>query len=110
MGILDLQGEVIPVVNLRKRFRLPERELRSSDQFVIARTGTLTLALVVDCTQSVVEASELELFPPERIVAGLGYLEAVTRTPDGLVLIHDLESLLFPGEEALLAQALERLT
>lgn len=107
LGILDLQGEVIPVVNLRKRFRLPEREIRSADQFVVARTARLTLALAVDGTESVIE--QADLVAPDRIVPGMGYLDAVTRTPDGLVLIHDLESLLFPAEEELLAQALERL-
>jgi purine-binding chemotaxis protein CheW len=109
LGILDLQGEVIPVINLRKRFRLPERELRCADQFVVARAGSLTVALLVDGTEGVVEQAGEELIAPQQIVAGTGYLEAVTRTPEGLVLIHDLETLLFPAEEELLCQALQRL-
>ena len=109
LGILDLGGEVIAVVNLRKRFRLPERELRSCDQFMVARTGRRTLALVVDGTESVIERADRDLIPPDGILTGIGYLDAVTRTPEGLVLIHDLESLLFPAEEELLSQALERL-
>ncbi len=108
LGILDLQGRVIPVINLRKRFRLPEREIRSTDQFVVARTRTLTLALVVDSAESVMEEKDLEVIPPDSILTGMGYLEGVTRTEGGLVLIHDLESLLFAEEEELLAQALEQ--
>jgi purine-binding chemotaxis protein CheW len=108
LGILDLQGEVIPVINLRKRFRLPERELRSEDQFVIARTATRTLALAVDSTDCVLEQAELSVVPAEEILVGMEYLEGVTRTAEGLVLIHDLESLLFAAEEELLAQALEQ--
>lgn len=109
LGILDLQGEVIPVVDLRRRFRLPVRKLQSCDQFVVARAGTLRLALAVDGTEGVIEADERDLVPKAEIVSGLGYLEAVTRTEQGLVMIHDLESLLFPAEEELLLQALERL-
>lgn len=108
LGILDLQGQIIPVINLRKRFRLPEREIRSTDQFVVARTGTLTLALVVDSTESVMELTDREAILPDDILTGMVYLEGVTRTKDGLVLIHDLESLLFAAEEELLAQALEQ--
>ena len=108
LGILDLQGEVIPVINLRKRFRLPESGIRSEDQFVIARTKTLTLALVVDGVDSVMEQADRAVIPPDHIMTGLGYLKGVTSMPEGLVLIHDLESLLFAAEEELLAQALEQ--
>jgi purine-binding chemotaxis protein CheW len=108
LGILDLQGEVIPVINLRKRFRLPERETSSADQFVVARTATLTLALVVDGTESVIDREGMEVIAPDDILTGVSYLEGVTRTDAGLILIHDLETLLFAAEEELLAQALER--
>lgn len=108
LGILDLQGDVIPVINLRKRFRLPERAVCSEDQFVVARAGKLTLALAVDGTEGVVEQSDQEVIQPEAIIAGTEYLSGVTRTADGLVLIHDLENLLFPSEEELIAQALEQ--
>src|SRR5262245_7366526 len=35
LGIINIQGQVIPVINLRKRFRLSEREVEPSDQFII---------------------------------------------------------------------------
>jgi len=108
LGVLDLQGQVIPVINLRKRFRLPELELRTSDQFVIAKAKLLTVALLVDGAESVLEGSGEAVIPPEEILSGMGYLEGVTRTEDGLVLIHDLASLLFPEEEKLLARALQQ--
>jgi len=107
LGVLDLQGQVIPVVNLRRRFQLPERALRATDQFVIARARLVTVALAVDGVESVLEESARELVAPDDILSGTGFLEGVTRTGDGLVLIHDLATLLFPEEEHLLAQALK---
>ena len=109
LGILDLQGRVIPVINLRKRFRVQERGVRSSDQFVVAVSGALTVALAVDGTDGVLEPGR-EMIDTEKIVAGMGFLEGVTRTEDGLVLIHDLERLLFAEEEELLARALAGVT
>lgn len=105
-GILDLQGEIIPVINLRRRFRLPEKPISCDDQFVIARTPRLTVALAVDGTLGVTELSGQAVVEPEAIVEGTGYLAGVTRTADGLVLIHDLDTLLFPAEEELLSNAL----
>jgi purine-binding chemotaxis protein CheW len=109
LGVLDLQGQVIPVIDLRRRFGLPTRDLRTSDQFVVARAGELTVALVVDGTRDVLDAgAEVMVAPDQVLSAGLDFLEGVTRTADGLVLIHDLASLLFPEEQTLLARALEQ--
>jgi purine-binding chemotaxis protein CheW len=108
LGVLDFQGEVIPVINLRLRFRLAERALRTSDQFVIARAGQVTVALAVDGVEDVLEESALEVIAPDDVLTGTGYLEGITRTEAGLVLIHDLATLLFPEEELQLVQALKK--
>lgn len=105
LGVLDLHGQVIPVVDLRRRFGLPLRDLRTSDQFVIARAGQLTVALPVDATENVQEAGSV-VVPADQIVSGTEFLEGVTRTSQGLVMIHDLATLLFPAEAGALALAL----
>ena len=108
LGVLDLQGEVIPVIDLRRRFGLPARGLRTSDQFVVAQARALTVALAVDGVESVLEGDDELVIAPESIVDGTSFLEGVIRTADGLVLIHDLAQLLFPEEETLLKEALAR--
>lgn len=107
IGILDLHGTVVPVVDVRRRFHLPEREISPDDHFIIARARSLTVALAVDCTDQVLEPSARDLVLPDRIVPGTDQLAGVTRTADGLVLIHDLERFLSLGEEASLREALE---
>lgn len=106
LGVLDLQGELIPVVDLRKRFRLPEREIRSTDQFVVASTGTRNVALVVDGTEGVIDRTGVSVVQPDEIVVGTEFLAGVLRCADGLILLHDLQALLFPAEEKGLAGAL----
>lgn len=108
LGILDIQGEIIPVVNVRKRFRQPERELRPADQFIIARARSLTVALVVDAAHSVEEVQDRDLIATDDILAGMEYVAGVTRTKGGLVLIHDLDTFLSLGEEKVLLAALEQ--
>lgn len=106
LGILDLQGDIIPVIDLRSRFRLPQRPIRCDDQFVVAQTPRLTLGLCVDATYEVAEIPGQEVVEPGSVVEGTAYLSGVTRTPEGLVLIHDLDALLFPEEEKQLETAL----
>jgi len=107
LGVFDLHGQVIPLIDLRRRFGLQTRRLRTSDQFVIARAGRLTVALAVDGTQSVQEVLPEAIETAEGIVRGTEFIEGVTRSEDGLVLIQDLETLLFPEEAQALSRALE---
>ena len=95
-------------MDVRKRFRLPARELRPADQFIIARARFLTVALVVDATHGVVEVHDADLIASDAIPVETEYVAGVTRTKDGLVLIHDLDTFLSPGEERVLLTALEQ--
>ncbi|MBI2986297.1 MAG: purine-binding chemotaxis protein CheW [Deltaproteobacteria bacterium] len=107
LGVINVQGRIVPVVNMRKRFRLPERDLKLSDQIVIARTSRRTVALVVDAVTGVTELSEREIVSPGKIVPGTQYVEGVVKLEDGLVLIHDLNQFLSLDEEKALDVSLD---
>ena len=51
LGLVNLAGQLLPVVSLRRCLGLPDRPIRPEDQFVIARTSRLAMALVVDEVQ-----------------------------------------------------------
>ena len=106
LGILDLHGEVVPVVNIRKRFQLAERALNPADQFIVARAGSLRVALVADAALDIL-ALEQDALPSDSIVPGLEYVCGVARTGDGLILIHDLSTFLSLEEKHSLTRALE---
>jgi len=109
LGILDIQGEVVPVINVRKRFRQPEKEIRPADHFIIAKARSLKVALVVDETHGVVEEDGTDLIAAaDDMLFETKYVAGVTRTRDGLVLIHDLDTFLSQGEEKVLLDALEQ--
>src|SRR5687767_1730159 len=45
VGVINVEGEVVPVVNTRRKFGLPERGIETSDQFVIAHRPELPLSV-----------------------------------------------------------------
>jgi len=110
LGVINAQGWVIPVVDLRRRFRLPTRVPHLSDQLLIAHTSKRPVALVVDAVTEVVTLSEQEMVEGETILAHLDYLTGVLKGPDGLILIHDLDSCLSLEEEQALYDAIESMT
>jgi purine-binding chemotaxis protein CheW len=110
LGVINVQGRILPVVNIRRRFRLPARELRLSDHLLIARTSKRTVALVVDAVSEVVTLSGHEMVAGEKILAHLGYVAGVVKRPDGLIFIHDLDKFLSLEEEQALHDAIDSVT
>jgi purine-binding chemotaxis protein CheW len=106
LGIIDLGGAVIPVINIRKRFNQPPRDLRLSDHLVVATTGKRTVALLVDETKGVIEASPESYAPAGDIVPRLELVDGAIKLEDGLILIHDLGRLLSLEEDTAIDRAL----
>ncbi|MBN1773299.1 MAG: purine-binding chemotaxis protein CheW [Deltaproteobacteria bacterium] len=106
LGVVDLGGTIVPVIDLRRRFGHPSRGVRLSDQLVVAHTGRRTVALLVDEARGVLEVPEEESVPARHILPGLELVEGAVKLPDGLVLIHDLERLLSLEEEAAIDRVL----
>lgn len=107
LGVVNIQGRVIPVINLRWRFRLPEREIALTDQLIVAHTARRPVALVADAVMDVVECSEQSLIAAQSILPAVDYLEGVVKLKDGLILVHDLDTFLSLEEENSLDRALE---
>jgi purine-binding chemotaxis protein CheW len=107
LGVINFCGRVIPVFNIRKRFRLPDRELQLSDQIVIALTSKRAVALLVDSVHGVVEHAEQDVVPAAEVLPTMDYVDGVARLEGGLVLIHDLDTFLSIEEERALDDAVE---
>jgi purine-binding chemotaxis protein CheW len=108
LGLINMQGKIIPVLNMRKRFGLQDRGTSLSDQLIIARTARRGVALVVDSVTGVLEPSPNEITEAGRIVPGAEYVEGVAKLEDGLMFIHDLDRFLSLDEEQRLQDLLAK--
>ena len=106
LGLINIAGVVVAVVNLRKRFNLPVSELKLSDHVIVAATSRRDVALVVDTVSDVIERRVDEIDPTGNILRGLEYVEGVVKLSDGMLLIHDLETFLSLDEERALDEAI----
>ncbi len=107
LGIVNIQGRVTPVINIRRRFCLPDREIVLTDQLVVAHTAQRTVALVADAVLDVIACSAQSLIAAENILPKVEYVEGVIKLADGLILIHDLDKFLSLEETSSLGHALE---
>lgn len=107
LGIVDVHGVVHPVIALRHCFGLAPRAVSPSDHLVIGHSMRRDIALLVDSVDGVVDCTPDDIAEAETILPGMEYVRGVARLHDGLVLIHDLDSLLSLEEEETLDRALE---
>jgi len=108
LGVVNVQGQVIPVMNLRNRFNLPGKEIDLSDQLIVSQTSRRTVALVVDAVSDVIECPGQVITTSGKILPDTEYVEGVLKLEDGLILIHDLDTFLSLEEEEKLNEAMKK--
>jgi purine-binding chemotaxis protein CheW len=106
VGVINVRGSVVPLLDLRLRFGLPTRPLRADEVFVIVETHTRVLALRGD------RATELLRVPVDRLTAiqasspRARYAAGTAVLPDGLLVICDVDAFLDEAEQHSLGDAL----
>ncbi|MFY2560216.1 chemotaxis protein CheW [Corallococcus terminator] len=105
-GLLNLHGQLLPVLDLRRRFRHPVRPLSAFDHLIIAQAGSRQVALRVDRAEGLRVLAPGEWDETPRALPGVGYVAGAAKLEDGLVLVHDLRSFLSEAEALQLDAAL----
>jgi len=108
LGAINLEGRVVPVVDLRRRLELPARDYGLSAHLLIVQTPRRTLAVPADEVTGVVEVDPGSVSPTEAVLPGLGRVAGIAALRDGLLFIHNIEAFLTPEEERGLDRALSR--
>jgi len=106
LGIINVQGGIIPVIDVRKRFRFPKRETQLNDQLIIARTVKRTVALPADDVTGVTACPEERIVDAGKVVSGMAFVEGIVKIDEGMILIHNLDTFLSLDEENRLDDAL----
>jgi purine-binding chemotaxis protein CheW len=68
-GVTNLRGEVIPVINARKRFNLPLKEVDERTRVIIIDVAGTKTGLLVDSVREVLNLAESEIAPPPATVS-----------------------------------------
>lgn len=103
-GIFNLRGEIIPIINLHRRFHLKRAELKEDEEllsgFVIIDINDMQLGVIIDKVSHVVTVESSQIQPPPQILTGIGaeYIQGVVRDNDSYLIILDIRKLFNPKE------------
>jgi len=103
-GIFHLRSEIIPIINLHKRFHLKKVAVSEEDEllsgFVILDIDGMKLGVIIDKVSRVITIEKEEIQPPPQMVSGIGaeYIQGVVRQENGYLIILEIRDLFNPKE------------
>lgn len=102
LGVINFQGKIIPVIDIRKRFNLVPRELMLEDQFLIVHTSKRELAIVVDAVAGIFELDKFQVVDTDTKFPYADYLSGIAKIGTDIVLINDIDKFISLDEEKIL--------
>ncbi len=93
-GVLNLHGQVIPVVNVRKCLGFSAKEIEITDHFILCHVHQNQILLWVDTVCYVKSFLEEDLIPAHQVLANFDAVEHVLKEKGEIILLYDLQKLL----------------
>lgn len=95
-GVLNLRGDVIPIINIRERFGLPRIEVTRKSRVIVISNQERNYGLLVDGVREIVELSKEAIEPEATSVFGMkaDFVRGIARDQDKLILIPDIFKIL----------------
>ena len=108
-GVINLRGAIVPVIDLRVKFRLGQLKYDQFTVVVILRLATRVIGVVVDGVSDVMALTPSEVRPAPQLgsVVDASFISGVATQGERMVLLLDIERLLSTGELNVLARAAE---
>ncbi|MDX1513812.1 MAG: chemotaxis protein CheW [Gammaproteobacteria bacterium] len=107
-GVIDVAGELVPAISMRKRLGRPEMAISPDSYLCLARTKQRPVALIVDAVSGVSGYRDEDLTPAGEIFPQLKHVRGIARLGDGLVLVNDLDAFLSLEEQSQLDAAMKK--
>lgn len=98
-GLYNLRGEIIPIINLHKRFRLRRAQLDDEEAllsgFIIIDIDGMKLGVIIDKVDRVIPIDMTDIQPPPQMITGIGaeYIQGVVNQEKGYLIILDIRKL-----------------
>lgn len=96
LGLINLRGDVVPVVDLSLRLGLGSNKIDSNTRIIIVKENEAVVGLMVDSSSEVLEIYEDDIDKPPVSESNelLGYVEGIAKTSNRMILLLSLQKIL----------------
>ena len=107
-GVINLRGKVIPIMDVRKRFKLPEREYDERTCIIVVEIDGTSVGLVVDTVNEVADIPEDQVEPPPKSKhKGGSYIQGIGKIGKEVKILLDINKILYEEELETLSEAVQ---
>jgi len=100
MGVIDLRGKVIPIIDLSKKFSIKTEKNSDTARTIVVNIEGKKVGLAIDSVSHVVKVNSNEIEPPPPVVKGISgkYIVGIAKLEEGFVVVLDINKI-FSKEE-----------
>lgn len=102
-GIINLRGKIIPVMDVRLRFKKEPQAYNDRTCIIVVDIGQLSVGLIVDRVSEVLVIPNSEVVPPPEAVRGVSFMKGIGKVGNNVCLILDGDKLL-SGEDLIVIE------
>ncbi|NJD67214.1 MAG: chemotaxis protein CheW [Candidatus Methylomirabilota bacterium] len=101
-GVLNLRGTIVPIIDLRKKFGLPEVELTKFTVIVVVQVQGKITGFIVDAVSDVLDVAGTDIQPAPDLHGQVDTtcINGLAKAGEKLVILVDIEKVLTTGEAA----------
>ena len=105
-GVINLRGKVIPVIDLRLKFSMPEEEQTSETCTIVVEVDSASIGLIVDSVSEVMEISGDEIEDAPQFGQGIdtNFIMGLGKTKENIVILLDIAKVLSAEELAMVEE------
>lgn len=108
-GVINLRGKVIPVMDLRLKFGMPELAYTNETVFIVVEVGGALIGIVVDTVREVLNIHEAEIEPPPQFGSKLdtAFILGMGKVQGKVKILLDIEKTITAEDTVILASMMK---
>ena len=106
-GIINLRGNLIPIIDLRERFKMALENYNEMTRVIVVRTVNKQVGIIVDAVSQVLEVNEADMEEAPDIINGLSkeYIQGIVKFNDSMIIQLDVGKILSTNDEIAVMQS-----
>ncbi len=107
VGVINLRGKVIPIIDLRARLGMPEKAYNKDTRIIVVELEGKVIGFVVDKVNEVLRINKNITEPPPPMAGGINsdFITAVGKLENRLLILLDLNKVITTEEQAELLES-----